>query len=70
MAKCYLAAWVLMIGLVLIIALSYLNIWFGGILIPFVLCFAFFWGNIGYSKGIRQGEYIVTETQQLGEKVI
>ena len=66
----YLVAWVLMIGLILIITFTYLNVWLGCIFIPFVLVFAFIWGNIGYSKEIRQGEYIVIETQQLGEKVI
>ncbi len=63
-------SWVLMIGLILIIAFTYLNVWLGGIIIPFVLGFAFFWGSIGYSKEIRQGEYIITETQQLGEIAI
>ena len=66
----YLVAWVLMIGLILIITFSYLNVWLGGIFIPCVLVFAFIWGNIGYSKEIRQDQYIVIETQQLGEKVI
>ena len=66
----YLVAWVLMIGLILIITFSYLNVWLGCIFIPFVLVFAFTWGNIGYSKEIRQDQYIVIETQQLGEKVI
>lgn len=66
----YLVAWVLMIGLILIIPFTYLNVWVGAIIIPIVLIFAFVWANIGYSKEIRQGEYMVTETQQLGEKVI
>ncbi len=59
-----------MISLVLIIPLSYINVWAGGILIPFVLCIAFFWGIIAYDNEIRQGEYIVIETQQLGERAI
>ena len=66
----YSVAWVLMIGLILIITFTYINVWLGAIFIPFVLGFAFIWGNIGYSKEIRQGEYIVTETQQLGEKAV
>ena len=52
----YLVAWVLMIGLILII--------------PFILFVAFIWGTIGYNEEIRKGEYIVTETQQIGEKAI
>lgn len=66
----YLISWVLMIGLILVITFTYLNIWFGSVLIPFVLFFAFLWESIGYNKEIKQGEYIVTETQQLGEKAI
>ena len=34
------------------------------------LIFAFIWANIGYNEEIRQGEYIVTETQQIGEKAV
>ena len=37
----YLVAWVLMIGLILIIPFTYLNVWLGGIIIPFVLFVAF-----------------------------
>lgn len=66
----YSVAWVFMIGLILIITFTCINVWLGGILIPFVLGFAFLWGNIVYSKEIIRGEYIVTETQQLGEKAI
>ena len=66
----YLIAWVLMIGLILIIPFTYLNAWLGGIIIPFVLFVAFIWGTIGYNEEIRKGEYIVTETQQIGEKAI
>ena len=66
----YLVAWVLMIGLILIIPFTYLNVWLGGIIIPFVLFVAFIWGTIGYNEEIRKGEYIVTETQQIGEKAI
>ena len=63
-------AWVLMIGLILIITFTYLSAWLGGILVPLVLGLALFWGNTGYSKEIKQGQYIVTEIQQLGEKAI
>lgn len=63
-------AWVLMIGLVFIIPLIYLNVWLGDIVIPFVLIGAYIWACLGYHKEIRRGEYIVTETQQLGEKAI
>ena len=66
----YSVAWVLMIGLILIITFTYLSAWLGGILVPLVLVLALFWGNIGYSKEVKQGQYIVTETQQLGEKAI
>ncbi len=66
----YEVAWVLMVGLVLIIPFTYLNVWLGGIIIPFVLYIAFLGGGFLYNKEIKQGEYIVTETQQLGEKVI
>lgn len=63
-------SWVLMIGLIVIMIFTYLNVLLGCIFIPLVLGFAFFWGNIGYSEEIRQGDYIVTETPQLGETAI
>ena len=66
----YLVAWVLMIGLILIITLSYLNVWLGSILIPFILFVAFIGGCLGYDKEIKKGKYIVIETQQIGEKAI
>ena len=52
----YLIAWVLMIGLILIIPFTYLNVWLGGIIIPFILFVAFIWGSIGYNEEIRKGE--------------
>ena len=66
----YLVAWVLMIGLILIITLSYLNVWLGSILIPFILFVAFIGGCLGYDKEIKKWKYIVIETQQIGEKAI
>ena len=66
----YLVAWVLMIGLILIITLSYLNVWLGSILIPFILFIAFIGGCLGYNEEIKKGKYIVIETQQIGEKAI
>ena len=66
----YSMAWVLMIGLILIIAFTYLNVWLGGIFIPFVLGLALFWGFIKYNEEFRQGEYIVTKTQQIGEQAV
>ena len=51
----YLVAWVLMIGLILIITLSYLNVWLGSILIPFILFVAFIGGCLGYDKEIKKG---------------
>jgi H+/Cl- antiporter ClcA len=63
-------AWVLMVGLVLIIPLTCINVWLGGIVIPFILIGVCIGADIGYHKEIRQGKYIVTETQQLGEKAI
>ena len=66
----YLIAWVLMIGLILIIPFTYLNAWLGGIIIPFVLFVAFIGGCLGYDKEIKKGKYIVIETQQIGEKAI
>ena len=66
----YLVAWVLMIGLILIIPFTYLNVWLGSILIPFILFVAFIGGCLGYDKEIKKGKYIVIETQQIGEKAI
>ena len=66
----YLVAWVLMIGLILIIPLTYLNLWLGSILIPFILFAAFIGGCIGYNEEIKKDKYIVIETQQIGEKAI
>ena len=39
-----------------IVPFTYLNVWLGGIIIPFVLFVAFIWGTIGYNEEIRKGK--------------
>ncbi|MDO4925244.1 MAG: hypothetical protein Q3980_06235 [Turicibacter sp.] len=63
-------AWVLMIGLIFIIPLTYLNVWLGSFFIAITLIIAYAYACLNYNEEIQQGEYIVIEIQQLGEKGI
>lgn len=63
-------SWILTIGLALMIPFTYINVWAGIAVIPFILIILLFGIVLGYDKEIRTDKYIIIETQQLGEKAV
>ncbi|MGL5560061.1 MAG: hypothetical protein ACRDC3_13025 [Paraclostridium dentum] len=63
-------SWILVFGLIILIPLTYINSYFGIIIIPIILFIMFTAFGFTYKKEVKSDQYIVVEVQGLGEKLV
>lgn len=61
-------SWILTLGLIILIPLTYINRYFDVIVIPIILFIMFTVLGFTYTKEVKSDQYIVVEVQCLGEK--
>ncbi|WP_195336790.1 hypothetical protein [Paraclostridium bifermentans] len=66
----HMLSWILVFGLMILIPLTYINSYFGIILIPIILFIMLIVVGFNYTKEVKSGQYIVVEVQALGEKLV
>lgn len=66
----HMLSWILVFGLIILIPLTYINSYFGIIIIPIILFIMFTAFGFTYKKEVKSDQYIVVEVQGLGEKLV
>ena len=70
LSSVHMLSWILVFGLIILIPLTYINSYFGIIIIPIILFIMFTAFGFTYTKEVKSDQYIVVEVQGLGEKLV